>query len=480
MTFTFDNQYASLGDGFYTALEPLPLPDPKVVLYNHDELKNSGFSSLSKGALLNFFSGNSIPEGAAPLAMKYAGHQFGYYNPDLGDGRGLLMGQFRSEAGQLLDLHLKGSGKTPYSRMGDGRAVLRSSIREFLASEALHHLGIPTTRALAITTSNEPVRRETKENATMLMRLSDSHIRFGSFEHFYYTEQFGKLTHLADYVIEHHFKEARDAENPYDALSILVAKKTATLIAKWQAFGFAHGVLNTDNMSITGHTFDYGPYGFMENYDPHYICNHSDDQGRYAFNRQPAIGHWNLQALAQALSPLLSDKAPSKMLETYQTTFLDHYHQLMSEKLGLSQLKPNDKSIYQDLLDLMEGYQVDYSLFFRHLSQYEDGAPPSNLAILKSCADEFEPWFKRYNDHLKGASLDNDKRAKEMCALNPKYILRNYLAQRAIQASEQGDHSELNQLYQVLKTPYEERPQYNGYAKEAPDWGKNMQISCSS
>lgn len=481
MTLKFENHYHELGSHFYTSLDPSPLTNPKSVIFNDDELKRLGFSTLSQKELIAFFSGNQYPSNAKPLAMKYAGHQFGYYNPDLGDGRGLLMAQLRDPSDQrLLDLHLKGAGMTPYSRMGDGRAVLRSSIREFLASEALYHLGIPSTRALGVTTSDEPVRRESVEKASMLMRLGDGHVRFGTFEHFFYTNQLEQLEALCDYTIKHHFPEAAKTDNPYDHLLYNVAAKTAKLIAKWQAFGFAHGVLNTDNMSITGQTFDFGPFGFMENYDPYYICNHSDGQGRYAFNKQPAIGQWNLQALIQALSPLLSDDAKSIALDKYQQSFSSHYHELMSKKLGLPALPFSDKGVYQDLLDLMDGYRIDYTLFFRQLSHYNYNDDLKDISVLKEAKSAFSPWFDLYNDHLK-SNADNDaKRHVDMCAINPKYILRNYLAQIAIQASEAGDHEELKKLYTVLKNPFAEQPEYEDYAKESPAWGKNMQISCSS
>ena len=263
MTLIFDNRYAELGERFSVALAPDPPPNPEIVIINDALIKPLGLNDYSKEELLALFSGNSIPDGASPLAMVYAGHQFGGYSPQLGDGRGILIGQVEDIKKNLLDLHLKGAGKTPFSRMGDGRAVLRSCIREFLASEALYHLGIPTTRALSITTSDEPVRRETIENASLLMRVCESHIRFGSFEYFSYTEQHNELRQLCDYTIENHYPEAKKSRNPYDALLMAVCYKTAKLIAYWQAFGFAHGVMNTDNMSITGQTFDYGPYGFM-------------------------------------------------------------------------------------------------------------------------------------------------------------------------------------------------------------------------
>ncbi len=480
MTLKFDNRYARLGDKFSVPLMPDPLPDPELVIVNKDALEEIGLDNISNQDLIEFFSGNRIPAGSEPLAMVYSGHQFGGYSPQLGDGRGLLIGQVISKSGSLVDLHLKGAGKTPFSRMGDGRAVLRSCIREFLASEALHHLGIPTTRALGVSTSVEPVRRETIEKASMLMRYSESHIRFGSFEYFFYTEQHNELKELCDYTIENHFPEAENAENKYDALLLLAAEKTASLIAQWQAFGFAHGVMNTDNMSIIGQTFDYGPYGFMEQYDPYYICNHSDDRGRYAFNRQPLIGHWNVQALAQALSPLTSKNVVKGALDTYQDRFLNRYHALMIEKLGLTENGPDDKALYDDLLDLMEGYGVDYTLFFRALSNFQSDDTMSSFTMSRSCADAFEPWLKRYKNRLLMEKSDDVKRKKSMRRVNPKYILRNYLAQIAIQQSEIGYHNDLHTLYNVLKRPYDEQPEYDDYAKEPPEWGRNLQISCSS
>ena len=480
MPLNFNNRYAALGDKFYASLEPSPLPDPQPVITNNNALNSLGFGDYSQSDLLSIFSGNLLPEGSEPLAMVYSGHQFGGYSPQLGDGRGVLIGQIQTDQEPLIDLHLKGAGLTPFSRMGDGRAVLRSCIREFLASEALYHLGIPTTRALAITTSDEPVRRETIERASMLMRFSESHIRFGSFEYFAYTEQFDELKKLCDYTIENHFPEIQNDDNPYDSLLIAVAEKTAILIAHWQAFGFAHGVMNTDNMSIIGQTFDYGPYGFMESYDPYYICNHSDDSGRYAFNRQPLIGHWNCQALAQALASLTSKETAQLMLLSYQDNFLNTYSSLMINKLGLKHFADKDKVLYEDLLDLLEGYSIDYTLFFRSLCGYKQGDKAKSLKIIESCADAFEAWFIQYSNRLGEQVMPEEERHKNMRQANPKYILRNYLAQVAIQKSENGNHSELHMLYDVLRTPYDDRPDFEHYAAETPDWGRNLQISCSS
>ncbi len=482
MTFQFTNLYSALGEKFFAPLDPDGLQNPEFVILNKDALSliDLNPSSVNEEQVLHLLSGSYLPEGSSPLAMVYSGHQFGGYSPQLGDGRGILLGQIRNTRGELWDLHLKGAGKTPFSRMGDGRAVLRSCIREFLASEALFHLGIPTTRALSVVTSDEPVRRETIERASMLMRLSNSHIRFGSFEYFSYTEQYGALKTLADYTIENHFPELKSTENPYDQLLITAATKTASLIAQWQAYGFAHGVMNTDNMSIIGQTFDFGPFGFMEKYDPYYICNHSDDRGRYAFNNQPSIGLWNSQALAQALTPLTGNDAGTIMIKKYKDTYKTTYQTLMNEKLGLGPITSGDQSLTEEILDLLEGYSVDYTNFFRELSHVDEKSDEFFFPRLQSCAVEFKSWFSRYIDRLKHNQSDQLTRHKSMCAINPKYILRNYLAQLAIQKSEQGDHSELNKLYEILKNPYGEQPEHEQYASEAPDWAQSLQISCSS
>jgi serine/tyrosine/threonine adenylyltransferase len=482
MEFNFDNRYAALGGKFYASLLPRPLPNPEMVFFNEHAASLIDFpsASISSDNVLNLCSGSYLPEGSDPLAMVYSGHQFGGYSPRLGDGRGLLLGQIRNRKDELWDLHLKGAGLTPFSRMGDGRAVLRSCIREFLASEALHHLGIPTTRALSITTSEEPVRRETIEKASMLIRLGETHIRFGTFEFFFYTNQHDELRQLCDYTIDHHFQDLKGMEHPYDKLLEKIAEKTGSLIAHWQAFGFAHGVMNTDNMSVLGQTFDYGPYGFMEKYNPSYICNHSDDGGRYAFNQQPKIGFWNCHALTKAFAPLIKDETEEIILQKYQESFYQNYDNLMLAKLGLTSGHEGDRELCEDLLELLEAHKIDYTNFFRGLSHFKMKENEHSLPILKTCTDAFKSWFLRYKSRLEHEKSQDKIRQKQMCSINPKYILRNYLAQIAIQKSEMGDHSELKQLYTILTQPYDEQPGYEKYAHEPPEWGKNLQISCSS
>ncbi|VAX02788.1 UPF0061 protein YdiU [hydrothermal vent metagenome] len=473
MKLNFDNQFAKLGDRFSVSMAARPLPNPRMASVNAAAagLIDLDPDELSGDIALKFFSGAEIISGAAPLAMVYSGHQFGGYSPRLGDGRGLLLGQVRNRKNILWDLHLKGAGLTPFSRMGDGRAVLRSSIREYLASEALHHLGIPTSRALCLISSDEPVRRETMETAAGLLRLSESHIRFGSFEYFFYTQQHDDLKKLADYVLDIHFPELRKSPLPFDRMLLEITTRTAEMIAQWQAFGFAHGVMNTDNMSILGQTFDYGPYGFMEAYDPGYICNHSDDMGRYAFNQQPNIGLWNCFALCHALKPLLSTDMVEQVRNHYHHVFFARFNHLMNQKLGLGEPIEGDSQLVAELLSLMTDHKTDYTIFFRQLGE---------VGTMAKYGAAFTNWFQAYDKRLELEKDTPAKRWKNMRAINPKYILRNYLAQQAIQQAEQGDFSEVDRLMNLLARPFDEQPEFKGYAAEAPEWARHLKISCSS
>ena len=471
MKLNFDNQYAKLGDKFAVKMKARALPNPRMVSINPlgAELIGLPEDELSGEDALKFFSGAEILSGADPVAMVYSGHQFGGYSPQLGDGRGLLLGQVRNTGNKLWDIHLKGAGQTPFCRGADGRAVLRSSIREYLASEALHHLGIPTSRALCLIGSDEPVMRESLETAAGLIRLSESHVRFGTFEYFFYTRQHDELKQLADYVLEIHYPEFKDDPSPYDRMLLEIAGRTAEMIAHWQAFGFAHGVMNTDNMSILGHTFDYGPYGFMEAFDPGYICNHSDDMGRYAFDQQPNIGQWNCLALGHVLEPLIMPGTVENMRSHYQARFFKCYDRLMSRKLGFEESKEVDTLLMNRLLALMKDHKTDYTNFFRRLS---DGAT--------EYGDGFAGWFNDYHNRLEQEEITPEQRQQNMRAINPKYILRNYLAQSAIEKAEQGNFSEVDTLMNLLRNPFDDQPEFEGYAAEPPEWGRNLEISCSS
>ncbi|MCG3116288.1 MAG: YdiU family protein [Candidatus Manganitrophus sp. SA1] len=484
-TLRFDNSFARLPAAFYSRLSPTPLPDPYLVHFNADA---AGLIELDpqEGArpeFVGYFAGNQLLPGSEPLAMLYSGHQFGVYVPQLGDGRAILLGEVRNRSGERWELQLKGAGRTPYSRDGDGRAVLRSTIREYLCGEAMHGLGIPTTRALSIVGSDQKVFRETVETAAVLLRLAPSHVRFGSFQIFYYRRQHEHLQTLADYIIAHHFPELAEKKEKYTLFLTEVVFRTARLMAEWQAVGFAHGVMNTDNMSILGLTFDYGPYGFVEAYEPGFVCNHSDHIGRYAFNRQPQIGLWNLSALAQALSPLVSKEAISEALDQYEPVFNAHYITLIARKLGLKTFQNGDAPLLIDLLGLLQTNHIDYTNFFRALGNFKQapGEKNANLRDRFIDAAAFDAWAERYRTRLIADERRDAERKATMDQINPKYILRNYLAQIAIQkATQERDYTEIERLLTLLRHPFDEQPDQDHYAAPPPDWAKGIEVSCSS
>lgn len=477
----FDNSFARLSPELYSRLTPTPLRDPYLVHANPAvaALLDLDLQQHRAEELAHYFGGHALLPGSEPLAMTYSGHQFGQYNPQLGDGRGLLLGEVLNAKGERWDLHLKGAGRTPYSRFGDGRAVLRSSIREYLCSEAMHGLGIPTTRALCIVGSREPVQREIREPGATLLRVADSHIRFGHFE-WLFNNQPDLLPGFVDYVIDRHYPECREAARPFEGFLQAVVARTARLMAGWQLAGFAHGVMNTDNFSITGATFDYGPFGFMDAYEPGYVCNHSDHTGRYAWNQQPSIGLWNLNALAYALSPLIERDAIVAALQSYEPILLEHYYEGMGRKLGLVERRLEDTELAMGLLDLMMKQGMDYTRTFRSLCETRREDARSVLRDDFPDREAFDAWFERYAARLRQEGLDDDERQKAMRQANPKYILRNYLAQTAIQKAEAGDFSEVDRLMTVLQSPFEEWPAFESYAALPPDWGRKMEISCSS
>ena len=430
---------------------------------------------------LSAFSGGAPLPNSRPLAMVYAGHQFGHYVNQLGDGRGLLLGEIDTPQG-AFDLHLKGAGPTPYSRMGDGRAVLRSSIREYLCGEAMTALGIASTRSLCITTGEQTVWREKEESAAMLVRVARSHIRFGSFEFFHYTEQPELVKKLADFCIEQYFPEAaeRSGSGRYAVFLSQVVEKTARMIAQWQSVGFAHGVMNTDNMSILGETFDYGPFGFLDDYNEGFVCNHSDNSGRYAFNAQPGVALWNLNALAQALSSLIDETQIKAALAHYRPSLIGHYSSLMRSKLGLQNADDNDQQLVSELLELMQASAADFTNTFRQLGTVSINDQQHPLRDTFVDRDSFDAWLEKYQQRLKSEGIDEAERQQAMAAVNPKYVLRNYLAQQAIDKAEVGDYKELEQLAEILSKPFDEQPEFEDYAKMPPDWGKRISVSCSS
>ncbi len=479
---TFDNRYARLGDAFSTEVLPEPIAEPRLVVASTAAMKLLDLDphEAENEVFAELFSGHKLWNEAEPRAMVYSGHQFGSYNPRLGDGRGLLLGEVVNDAGEYWDLHLKGAGQTPYSRMGDGRAVLRSSIREFLASEHLHALGIPSSRALCVTASSTPVWREKQESAAMLLRLAPSHVRFGHFEYFYYTQQHEQLKQLGEHVLSCHFPDCLQQDEPYLAMFREVVERNAELIAHWQAYGFCHGVMNSDNMSILGITFDYGPYAFLDDFDAKHICNHSDDSGRYSFSNQVPIAQWNLAALGQALTPLVEVDALRETLGLFLPLYQAHYLDLMRRRMGWLGADEGDEALIQRLLQVMQSGAVDYTNFFRELG---DSAPQQALSRLRDDFTDlagFDAWAADYRARSALDGDDQEQRRTRMHAANPKYILRNYLAQQAIEAAEQGDYGPVRELHAVLSQPFAEQPGQERYAQRPPDWGKHLEISCSS
>ncbi|MES3014982.1 MAG: YdiU family protein [Pseudomonadota bacterium] len=485
---TWPNRFRALGEAFFTALPAEPLPDPHWVATSADCAALLGlptdWATRSDLNALDVLSGNRLWPGMQPLASVYSGHQFGVWAGQLGDGRALWLGEMNTPAGPM-EIQLKGAGRTPYSRMGDGRAVLRSSIREFLGSEAMHGLGIPTTRALCITGSALPVRREAIETAAVVTRVAPSFIRFGHFEHFAHHELHGELRRLADFVIAHHCPACRDAANPYVALLEQVTLRTAALMADWQSVGFCHGVMNTDNMSILGLTIDYGPFGFLDQFDPGHICNHSDHQGRYAWARQPNVGFWNLHALAQGLMPLIEDSDLAlAALETYKTAFADALLARWRAKLGLQAGEDADRELIDDLLRLMAADRCDFTITFRRLAGFSADAGAANDAIRDMFMDRaaFDAWAQRYTERLaRESSIDGD-RALRMNRVNPKFILRNHLAEVAIRDAQAGDFAETQRLLKVLQHPFDEQDAAasDAYAGFPPEWAQSIEVSCSS
>ncbi|MBZ2167562.1 protein adenylyltransferase SelO [Marinobacter sp. F4216] len=479
--FRVEHRYLELPERFYTRVQPTPLINTRLVCFNHALAEDMGFRTDRPDEWAQVGAGAELLEGMDPVAMKYTGHQFGAYNPDLGDGRGLLLWETVGADGRRWDWHLKGAGQTPYSRFGDGRAVLRSTIREYLCSEAMAGLGIPTTRALFMTSSTEPVQRETIETAATLMRVTASHIRFGHFEFASYHMGKAAVKTLLDHVIDLHFPEFNELpeEERYQSWFESVAKRTARLIADWQAVGFCHGVMNSDNMSILGETFDYGPYAFLDDFNAGYICNRTDQGGRYAYNRQPQIGHTNCQYLANALLPLMDEDALRRSLRHYETTYNERFVQNMRDKLGLAEAQDSDLQLVMDTFNLLHRHSVDYTAFFRALCHLHSRGPSPvrDLFVDREAADD---WLASYNERLEQEERAGEARDKAMLSVNPKFILRNHLAQQVIDAAKTGDYTPMNDLLTVLAKPFDEWPEFERFAALPPDSGKGLALSCSS
>jgi uncharacterized protein YdiU (UPF0061 family) len=482
------------GDDAIQELQPSPIPGPYWVAFSSSAAKLLKLKLKSDGypedeTWLDLLAGNSLETQSqkfpSPIATAYSGHQFGVWAGQLGDGRAILLGDI---AGQ--ELQLKGAGKTRYSRMGDGRAVLRSSIREFLCSEAMHALGIPTSRALSVVGSNMPVLRETLETAAVCARLAPSFIRVGHFEHFASTQNIVRLKELADLLIDQHYLECRNSKDPYLALFQEISERNATLVAQWQAVGFCHGVLNSDNISVLGLTIDYGPFGFLDQFQMDHICNHSDQGGRYAYHRQPQIMHWNMACLASALIPLVelrySEKEAQELLraalEEFPKVYAQNWQSLFRKKLGLATAQDEDVTLIERLLQAMHDSRVDFTNFFRHLSKLKVDAPIEQISLRDEFIDReaIDKWFSDYLARLQSESSIDEIRKKTMNQVNPKYVLRNHLAQLAIERAQNKDFSEVTKLLNILSKPFDDQVEHEFYALAPPPNLDSIEVSCSS
>lgn len=499
------NYVRKVSNAIFSSVLPTPLNPPPILA----AIANAPLADLldldpcdcaSSAQFVDFVGGNWVHPTATPLSHRYAGHQFGYWAGQLGDGRAILLGEYRNRRGEHWELQLKGSGKTPYSRAGDGRAVLRSSVREFLASEAMHYLGVPTSRAVGLVVSEEPVWRDQfydghprQERAAVVLRIAPSWFRIGSLEILHHSREYMLLKQLVDFTIDHYFLHINTVgPRKYAEFFATVVNETAAMVAHWQAVGFAHGVCNTDNFSLLSITIDYGPFGFMDDYDSDFVPNTSDDEGRYSFSNQPRVGFYNLQKLGDALSSLLESEVESA-LRGYPLVFNEVYMDLMRRKLGLVGREERDEALVILLLQLMQATKADYTITFRELSETilhnlvwgnlpETAWATSKLRLHPKWSIWMTLYAARVRDSYPVVSYAEGLRMQGMQAANPCYVLRNWMAERAIQLAEHGDFSEIHQLYQVLRKPFERQSEGEtaGYSRPPPPWSHTLKVSCSS
>ena len=468
--------YLNLAPEFYEKVDATPLAHPFIISTSQSAATLLGVEEdlALDDALLDIVNGQIKLAGSEPFSMCYAGHQFGEFSGRLGDGRVINLGKVNGQ-----NLQLKGAGLTPFSRLGDGRAVLASSIREYLISEAMFGLGIQTSRALALIGSDTDVRRERWEKGAIVLRLSPTWVRFGTFEYFYASGEHDKLRALADYVIEESFPSLKKDEDIYLQMYTQIVKKSATTIARWQSIGFIHGVMNTDNMSIDGTTIDYGPFAFLDNYDPSYVCNHTDKQGLYSFENQARSAYWNLNKLAQILSPIIDyEYSEEVLLNTFWRTYQEVYAALVYEKMGLYTQQKEDKSLYQAMFSALAQTGIDYTDFFRKLSRFN--GDKSDILENNTEIKALDSWLDSYSIRLKTETLSADKRHEKMLAVNPKYILRNYILQEAIDKAKEHDFIMIDELLTVALSPFDEHPSLEHLSKPTPLDSKNSKLSCSS
>lgn len=465
---TFDNSYARLPEQFYARQAPMPVAAPGPIRVNHDLATQLGIDAnwLDSAAGIQVIAGNVVASGSEPLASVYAGHQFGGYNPRLGDGRAVLLGEVLSLEGRRFDLQLKGSGPTPYSRGGDGRSPIGPVLREYIVSEAMHRLGVPTTRALAAVTTGDMVQRDRFLPGAVLARVASSHIRIGSFQYFAAHRDTASLQLLSDHVIDRHYPSARNSDNPVLAMLQGIISQQAQLMARWQLLGFIHGVMNTDNMLVCGETIDYGPCAFMDQFDPDQVFSSIDHAGRYAYRQQPAIAHWNLSVLAQALLPILDDdqaravEQAQQAINAFPDQFLQANNKGMAQKLGLQAILEQDTELVEDLWQLMAEHALDFTLTFRRLADLasEHTTAAGCVSELFEFPDSLHPWLERWRTRLSQESTASADRQVLMYRANPVFIPRNHLVEAAIAAAtDRDDLSVFNQLADILENPFEYR-----------------------
>ena len=477
----FDNTYFTQLNGFYAECNPdIPL-SPKLVKFNYNLSDQLGIDS-KKLNLANIFSGKEVPKGANTLAQVYAGHQFGHFSPQLGDGRALLLGEIVSLSGKRIDIQLKGSGRTPFSRNGDGKAGLGSVLREYLIAEAMNALGVPTTRALAITSTGENIQREIRQKGAILTRTASSHIRIGTFQFFAANQETVKLKKLADYTIDRHYPEAKKHNNPYLELLKYAANNQAYLISKWMGLGFIHGVMNTDNATLSGETIDYGPCAFMDYYDEKTVFSSIDRNGRYAYSNQPLIARWNMARLAETLLPLIDSNAnkaiekATEIIETFSTIYENYWAEEMRRKFGFKSNNKDDAELFDNFFESMKNNQVDFTQSFRALADLAEGNP-STLRDLYLDTKILDKWIKEFN----ARSIIEVDLAKNIRKENPIFIPRNHLVEAAINAAViEDDYSQFEQLLEIVTNPYTEIPGKEIYSKPPIMTDPNYKTFCGT
>ena len=491
--FPFQNTFARLPDRFFARVAPTPVAAPKLIRLNRDLAADLGLDEewLAGPEALEMLAGTRIPDTAEPIALAYAGHQFGHFVPQLGDGRAVLLGEIVDRQGVRRDIQLKGSGRTPFSRGGDGRAALGPVLREYVVSEAMARLGIPTTRALAAVVTGEMVARETLLPGAVLTRVAASHIRIGTFQYFAARGDTEGLRLLADHVIARHYPDAAASEHPYYALLENVVRRQADLIARWLLVGFIHGVMNTDNMSIAGETIDYGPCAFMDHYDPATVFSSIDHHGRYAYANQPRIAAWNLTRFAETLLPLLADDETQaiaqaeKVLGGFAERFQASYLAGMRQKLGLSGAQDGDGQLVQDFLDVLAKAQADFTLAFRRLGEAAGNPEGDNadapLREVIGRTDLSDAWVARWRERLRGDPQSGAARRSAMLGVNPAFIARNHRVEAVIDAAvQENDFAPFEELLAVLARPFDDQPGYAAYMEPPREHERVMQTFCGT